>query len=73
MAIPIPCLVINITIYIILLTYTVIFGISKSVESAKLGPLTKFRAQLFSLAAWQVPKTHQGTFHRSHHSIIFQL
>ena len=31
------------------------FGIGKSVELAKLGPLAKLHAQLVGLAAWQVP------------------
>ena len=35
-------------------TFAVIFGISDDVESAKLGLLAKFHAQLFNLVAWQV-------------------
>ena len=54
-------------------TRTVTFGIGKGVELAKLGPLAKFHAQLVDLVAWQVPKKHQGTHHRSHQSLIFQL
>ena len=54
-------------------THAVPFGIGKGVKLAKLGPLAKFHAQLVGLVAWQVPKTHQGTYHRSHHSVIFQL
>ena len=73
MAVLNPWLVANLTIYGIPPTLTVISSISKGVELAKLGPLARFHAQLVSLAAWQVFKTHQGTYHRSHHSIIFQL
>ena len=73
MAIPSPWLVTNLTIYSTPPTCDVIFGIGKGVELAKLGPLAKFHAQLVGLVAWQVPETHQGTFHRSHHSMIFQL
>ena len=55
------------------LTNTVKFSIIKVVESVKLGLLAKFHAQLISLAACQVLKTHQKTYQKSHHSIIFQL
>ena len=68
-----PWLVSNLTIYGNLPRCIVTFGISKGVESAKLGPLSKFHAQLVGLAACQVPKTHQGTYHRSHYSVIFLL
>ena len=36
------------------LTCSVIFGASNSVESAGLGLLAEFNAQLFNLVAWQV-------------------
>ena len=72
-AIPSPWQVTNLTIYSTLPTCTVLFGISKGVELAKLGSLARFHAQLVGLAAWQVPRTHQGTDHRSHYIVIFQL
>ena len=71
MAIPSPWLVINLTMYSTPPTCTVTICIGKGVELVKLGYLHKFQAQLVSLAAWQVSKTHQGTHHTSHHSFIF--
>ena len=68
-----PLAITNLTIYGTILTCTVTFDIGKGVELAKLGPLAKFHAQLVDLVAWQVPKKHQGTHHRSHKSVIFQL
>ena len=65
--------VINLTIYNTPLISTVIFGIDNGVESVKLSLLAKSHAQLVYLVAWQVPRTHQGTYCRSHHSVIFQL
>ena len=53
--------------------FTVVFGTGKGVELTKLGPLAKLHAQLVSLAACQVSKTHQRTYHRSHYSVVFQL
>ena len=73
MAIPSPWLVTNPTMYGTPPTRTVTFGISKGVESTKLGLLAKFHAQLVGLMAWQVSKTHQRTHHIPHHSVIFQL
>ena len=52
MAIPSPWIVTNLTMYGTPPTCAVTFGIGKGVESAKLGPLAKFHAQLVSLAAW---------------------
>ena len=73
MAISSPCLVTNVTMYSTPPTCAVIFGIDKGVELAKLCPLAKFHAQLVGLAAWKVSKTHKEIYHRSHHSMIFQL
>ena len=50
--IPSPWLVTNLTMYGTLLTCTMTFGISKGVESANLGPLAKFHAQLVGLVSW---------------------
>ena len=73
MAIPSTWLVTNLTMYSTPLNCAVTFGIGEGVESAKLGLLAKFHTQLVGLAAWKVLKTHQGTHHRSYHSMIFQL
>ena len=73
MAIPSPWIVTNLTMYSTLPICAVIFSISKGVESVKFVPLAKFHTQLVSLVAWQVPKTYQGTYHRSHYSMTFQL
>ena len=73
MAIPNPWLVINLTMYGTPLFCAMTFSIDNSVELVNLDLLAKFYAQLVSLAAWKVLKTHQGTHHRSYHSVIFQL
>ena len=48
-AIPSPWLVIILTMYSTVLTYAVIFNIGEGVESANLGLLAKFYAQLVGL------------------------
>ena len=53
-AIPSLWIVANLTMYSNPLICAVMFGISNGVESVKLGLLTRFHAQLVSLAAWQV-------------------
>ena len=73
MAIPSPWPVTKLTIYSTPLTCAVTFFIGDGMESVKLGFLTKFHSQLVGLAAWQVPKSHQGTYQRFHRSMIFQL
>ena len=73
MAIPIPWLVTNLTMYSTPPTCAVAFGNGQCEELAKLGPLTEFHTQLISLEAWQVPRLHQKTYNRSYYSVIFQL
>ena len=73
MAIPSPWPVTNLTIYSTPPTCAVTFCIGDGMESVRFVLLAKFHAQLVSLMAWQVPKIHQGTHHRSYHSIIFLL
>ena len=51
MAVPIPWLVTNLTMYGNPQAHVMIFSIGKGVELAKLGPLAKFHAQLVVLVA----------------------
>ena len=71
MAIPSPWPVTNLTMYSTPLTCAMILSIGDSVELVELGLLAKFYTQLVCLVAWQVPKSHQGTCHRSYHNVFF--
>ena len=73
MAITNPWQVANLTMYGTPPTCAVTFRIGDGVESVKLDLLASFYAQLVGLAVCQVLKTHQGTYQRSHHNVIFQL
>ena len=73
MAVPSPWIITNLTMYSASPAHAVAFSICGGEKSAKLDPLAKFYAQLVVLAAWQLPRIHQGTHRRFYHSIIFQL